>query len=459
MNHDVKVNSEDDVLTEDFSRQSRGLQERAFRRLMVALLLVYWAYYWVRSPMSVSMTVLGLTHNLSKSHIGIVISCGYASQAIGKLVSGAVIDRTGGKAVLFGALALSTLSALLFGVFGISSTFYSPTVYVSVTLYAILWSFNRIGQSAAWGAILKILTNWMNPKKYGSLLGLFALSYGLGDAINRLVLGLLLKSMDWYWLWFIGGSIATIMALPCYFVIHETPEDLKKHLPISEDSIALTQNIVKSAAVRGEEGVWQSMKPILMLSRFWALLFMYVLMTMIREIFLSWVSIINVEVLKFDDSTSAVLSLIFPLFGCISAIWGGKKVDKTSIERQDAVALWFLFSLLLSLISLSCFVSYTASMQTTVGIQITGVILLSSVAFCMEAPYTFIDGVYSLRLSGSKSPALTVGILQAAANIGAVASGYLCGVISETWGWAVMVGIMTGQVFLVIIAALLQFRH
>ena len=148
--------------------------------------------------------------------------------------------------------------------------------------------------------------------------------------------------------------------------------------------------------------------------------------------------------------------LVFPLFGCLSAIWGGRKLDKTPANKQDLVAISFLSALLTSIVALAVFVQYIPA-QPSVWSQVVGMILLSLVAFSMEAPYTFIDGVYTLRLSGNSAPALTVGILQAAANAGAIAAGYLTGVVTETWGWAAMVAIMAAQVLIVLVSALIQY--
>jgi sugar phosphate permease len=153
-----------------------------------------------------------------------------------------------------------------------------------------LRSFSR--QSAAWGAILKILPRWYNPEEYPKIIGWFSLSYGVGDAIIRAILGTILaaEGAQWPTVLYVGVVVSAVIAIPSWFVMRSSPTEIGEKEPDEADTVVyrkLSEDkrirhpstnpilIVTDQADEKQQSVWQLMRPILLSARFWVVIFMY----------------------------------------------------------------------------------------------------------------------------------------------------------------------------------------
>jgi sugar phosphate permease len=174
-------------------------------------------------------------------------------------------------------------------------------------------------------------------------------------------------------------------------------------------------------------------------------------LTLIREIFLSWTSLYFSEKLKMTTSSAGIASLVVPLFAAFSAILGGQVLGRVPKKHKELVSVIYLCFLLLALSGLAAF-TWTLDVVTD-STRYIGVTLMAAVAFGIEAPYTFIDGVYTLQIAGKTSPGITVGIIQSAGYAGAIAAGYVTGVLADSLGWGALLVLLSGIVVLVLITA------
>ena len=523
---------------------------------LMSLIVTYLAYFFVRSHLAVTLPQIQLSTGLTKPQLGMIISFGYGAQSVGKLVNGYIIDRFGGKAMLLGSLGAAIVVSALFGFAGMrfeqqqqqtgamastptsdtsSSSSDDTALSTLLTTLTVLWAANRFFQSTAWGSILKILPHWFGPREYGRVLGLFALSYGFGDAGIRLLLGALAAATTtttitttsatttttttatfaWYHVWWVGCGLACLLGLPGYWLIQSSPKRVGE-LPLDDAKATTTLNTTTTtAAIKASATIddsnnsgdnnnsrrtihhhtqdgtsagttattittattWQRMRPILSKGQFWLVIALYVGLTLIRETFLSWTAQFLRDHLGLSNDAAGMCSLVIPLFAAISAMLGGILIDKVSTtkasssattttttsssddasgDRKEYVTLGFLVVGLTAIGWLAVDTSATTD-STTQPAPRPGLslFLLAMVAFGLEAPYTFIDGIYTLQLAGQESAAMTVGIIQAAGNAGAIGSGYFIGWLSDRYGWGVLLGMLAGVlVLLVIIVAL-----
>jgi len=67
--------------------------------------------------------------------------------------------------------------------------------------------------------------------------------------------------------------------------------------------------------------------------------------------------------------------------------------------------------------------------------QITGLILLSGVAFLLIGPYSLLAGAIAMELGGRRGSATDAGLIDSAGYLGAVLSGWGIGSVAERSGW------------------------
>lgn len=412
---------------------------------------------------------------------------------MGKIVNGAIIDRVGGRvmlltglwgAVLFsGGFALvgwQAANAVARGdaaspLYAAADTETADTTEQegSATLLALLitlWSVVRYCQSMAWGSIMKILPRWIGEHAYGRVLGLFNLTYGLGDAAVRLMLGLLILApgMQWWDVWMVACGMAVLFGMPTVWWVKATPRLIGEPEPGTARRLAAAARSTPSSAKTIDStmaGTMMSaaptttsiatlftrMRPILASARFWTVLFYYVGLTFVRETFLSWTAQFLSERMQLTDSASGIWSLVVPLFAAVSAMLGGYLIDRVPAREKELVSIGFLALNVVALVGLSALL---ASGQDTPAACLA---LLSLEAFGMEAPYTFIDGIYAIQIGGKESAAMTVGVIQAAGNVGGIAAGYAVGVVTHRYGWGTAFAGMAGIVGVVLLVQVLDF--
>jgi sugar phosphate permease len=340
-----------------------------------------------------------------------------------------------------------------------------------LVLFITLWAVVRFFQSAAWGSIMKIVPRWFGESTFGRVLGLCNLTYGLGDAAVRLMLGMLASSdrLQWWDVWYLACGMAVLFGLPTVWWVKGSPRLIgepepndrksvhksRPHTtpgnPVVSTSSADQLGSAKSSATR--PSVWRRMRPIVTTARFWLVIFYYVGLTFVRETFLSWTAQFLSESMQLSASQAGVWSLIVPLFAAVSAMLGGYLIDRVPFARKPLVSMGFLVLNVGALLGLSAVIARGLN-QSSVALCL---VLLALEAFGMEAPYTFIDGIYAIELGGKASAATVVGVIQAAGNLGGIAAGWLVGAVTQDHGWDVMFAGMAGIVGIVLATQVVDF--
>src|SRR5579859_6819808 len=156
------------------------------RQIAVVLLLFggYAALYFCRADLSVATPLLidelkthGIGHDDAVRLIGRVASLGVFGYALGKLFLGGLGDFWGGRVNFLIGLAGATVFTLLFAATGL------------IPLFTIAWIGNRLTQSLSWAGLVKVSTKWFDYSSYGTILGILSLSFLVGDAVARQLMG------------------------------------------------------------------------------------------------------------------------------------------------------------------------------------------------------------------------------------------------------------------------------
>jgi sugar phosphate permease len=410
---------------------------------------------------------------VTKGELGSVLSAGYAVYATGKLLNGILADRLGGAPVFIigwcgSMLAIAVMIAI-------------PCRAENLSWYALVWAINRYFQSAGWASLVNCLVHWFHPSEHGWTLGTAAVSYGLGEVVIRLCLGWLLSVFEggynhdephsnltsdearevWHSVFWVSVMCAGVLGLPALVWLRSTPEayglppiatesyEMLDLHPSNNESLnvgaAAAANNTQSQQVSISGFVWNTLK----LPRFWCLMVIALCVTMIRETFSSWLTLYLSDVVGLTDSDAGMASLLFPLFGTMATVLGGWLMDRETVmvnrSRVPTASLMILSMCLFAMGNLSFKPPF-----------ISVAVLVSASAFFVMGPYSFVEGVLMLSLTGGAYPGVAVGMVNCMGYLGAILAGHQVGEWVEFVGWA---QVFMALSFLAVLSTLAQIAY
>lgn len=269
-------------------------------------------------------------------------------------------------------------------------------------------------------------------------MGIMSLSYMFGDAMIRLIYGQLLNAgLTWQQLFYVAACVAIALLIPGFFTLKKSPVDIGEKEPAAGDKTVYS----KERADNKDLTILEILVPLAKSPKFWSLIVLSTILTLIRETFNSWTPIYLTEELDMSDGDAATASMVFPLAGTASAMLGGFLVDKCPKRIRGLIPLLFLIFLSLNLAGLAAFARYYQGEGA--GAIALALFLIGLTGFLLIAPYSFLDGVFTLDLAGKQGCAATASIINGAGYVGAILSGVVTGVAADGSGWGLVFVILT----------------
>jgi OPA family glycerol-3-phosphate transporter-like MFS transporter len=399
-----------------------------------ALLAGYTGYYLCRSNLSVAAPLLlaDPEAGLDKAGLGVVLSVGVFAYAVGKLVNGMLADFLGGRVAFLGGMVFSIAATISFGAAS------------GEAVLGAVWVANRFAQSAGWSALVKVASNWFEPRRYGVVMALLSQSFLFGDALGRLWLGALLaRGLGWRGLFLAAAASLLAVAAVVALVLRSSPRDIG--LPEPE---IVADNVY---GPRGGEarpaGLVELASPYVRRLDFWVVCLASFGLTLVRETFNAWTPTYLVEFFGMSLAEAAQRSAVFPLAGGLSVLLVGAWSDRAARGRRLTSAWPFL--------ALGCFVLLALSRLEPAAGSSSALLLVGAAAFLVIGPYSLLAGAIALDLGGRRGSSTAAGLIDSAGYLGAVFSGYAVGRLAESGGWsralgflAVVTAATTGLAFL-----------
>jgi MFS transporter, OPA family, glycerol-3-phosphate transporter len=402
-----------------------------WQRITAATLFTgYVGYYVCRSNLSVCAKLVEAEFDqqgVTKDDIGMVVSAGVTLYALGKLTNGILADYVGGRTMFLLGMGASIVCTLLLG---LSQGF---------VLFGVLWSANRFVQSTGWVAMVKTVSRWFPIERHASVMGFISLSYLFGDSLVKLYLGALLSigeradgpPLKWFAEWrpifFVAAATMTLVAIGVFRLLRTSPNDVGEPEPAAHPANVFGSGGNSAVPVPLRE----LLAPLLASPMFWVVCCISCGLTLIRETFNFWTPTYLNEATGLDIASAATYSSLVPLSGGISAIVGGKLLDRFQGKHGrvlvPSVALLTLALALLAAVDVR-------------GRPELATALLCVVAFFLIAPYSFLAGVIALDIGGKRGSSTSSGMIDSAGYVGAILSGYVVARIASQYGWSTAFG-------------------
>lgn len=366
-----------------------------------ALFVGYAGYFVCRSVLPVAQPFIldeYASAGVDKEFMGWVGTAGVASYMVGKLVTGSLADRLGGRLLFIAGMFGSAAATFVFGLVGFA-------------LFATVWVVNRFFQSAGWGALVQVVSRRFPPVSHATVMGLLSMSFLFGDALARLYLGSLLGAgVGWRGLFTAAALTLAAVGFSC--------------------AIALSRKVeaVEAVAATADQEDWGgAVKRLARTPAFWLVCALSGGMTLLRETFNYWTPTFLNEFVGMTKGGAAAGSAVFPVCGALSAVLAGYASDRWR-GRRGPVIVVALGGLAVVLVAVA--------LAPLAGNPSLALGLLAAAAFLLTGPYSFCAGVLALDLGGKRGAATAAGLIDAAGYLCALYSGAGVGAVAQRAGWS-----------------------
>ncbi len=406
---------------------------RARTGTFLALVLGYVGYYLCRQNLAAAFAPLHDAQGIDHLTFGAIASVGTLAYAIGKLVTGPLADRFGGRGVFLVGLFGSALATLVLGATG-----------GVLTMLYVGWAANRVFQSMGWAGVVNVLPRWFPSTAYGAAIGGASISYQLGGVVATLFAGALLEAgLGWRGLFFVPAGALVVIGLVARPFLIGSPADVDLPLPpAAHDDI--------SAHANSSTPLSERLRRLIARPSFLLLCALSFVLTVVRECLNVWTPAYFGS-LGASAAGAAFKSAVFPLLGCAGTILAGWISDRLGGRRGLVVSV-MLGGLTLCLLALGR-LDALASGSTR---EWLAVVLIGLSGFLALGPYSMVGGgVCAVDAGGRELAATAAGLLDAVGYLGASAAGIGIAGIVARWGWATaflaLGGLSTGGVALAVL--------
>jgi sugar phosphate permease len=199
------------TIDSDVSREFRRWQIR----ILIAALIGYALYYFVRKNLSVAMPAMEKDLGITKTDLGLFLTLHGLFYGVSKFINGMFVDRLNARWFMAAGLAAS---ALLNVAFGFSS---------SVVLLGIIWTVNGWVQGFGFPPAARLMTHWFSPKELATKMSIWNVSHSIGLGLVVVLCGYLIGwGWGWRWCFYIPAGLAFVGSVYLAVTLRDTPESL-----------------------------------------------------------------------------------------------------------------------------------------------------------------------------------------------------------------------------------------
>ncbi len=399
-------------------------------------LLGYIGYYICRKNLSVAVPLLSENFGFSNSQLGLIALYSEMAYALGKFINGPLGDKIGGKKIFL----LGMLGAIVANLAFSQGT--------EIGYFIIIWCICRYFLSMGWGGLAKVIGNWYEPERNGTIMGFISLNFQFGGVVATLFAGLIISlGGTWQDIFIYPPLVLFIIFIWSFLASKDSPQDIVKGTNFGQGN---RLSIMEQEKRHSKTSVLIGIKNLVSMHLFRILLLYSFLTTFLRSIFFFWTPKLLVD-LGFQASNAAFKSALFPLLGCAGTIFLGWYTDRYAKDGNRAKMMWIMLGgLVVSLFAIAFCIPFSNS---TVYSSII-VFLIGLCGFFLLGPYSMTSGCLTLDIAGSKSAGSATGMLDGLGYVGGSLAVWIAGFISDQLGWVQVFLILASVSILAMLCAL-----
>ena len=207
------------------------------RRIIIATIIGYATFYFVRKNLSIAMPVMEKSLGVTKADLGLFLTLHGVLYGVAKFVNGFFGDRCHVRTFMVTGLVLSATVNVMFG---LSS---------AVAALGFFWMINGWFQGMGFPPCARAFTHWVPPQELATKMSVWNASTNIGAGLVVVMCSYLLSYFgNWRLCFFVPAGLAFLCSLFLWFALPDTPQSVG--LP------EVKGTKVKAAA--GDDGDWKA---------------------------------------------------------------------------------------------------------------------------------------------------------------------------------------------------------
>ena len=375
---------------------------------------------------------------LNKTTWGIILGWGTAGTLVGKLSTGFMADRFGGRKIFLFSIGFCMLAT---GIFGLLSKEFFFSLAFFVAMFA---------KSAGWPSMANLIRAWFPKNWRGRIWGTLSSSSMSSSFFTSFAMGSLLLIMSWRWVIASSLPIAGIITILLFLYLKQSPTDVGMQAMPSIDGDDASDN-QKNPHHLDNASLKEALMNFLQSPRFWLICISIMALTILMA-FQSFIPIYLKEVFVLSSGNAAIASSVFPLGSMFSVLIGGFVYDKITKKRRAYVLGCMMIIATLCVLTLLQLLKTNSQDSNSLWVALSAIMIYGlMIAPCYLIPMS----VFSVDFGG-KHCGVLVGIIDAAGYLASMVFEFLGGAITDQVdGWQKLLSIildisMIGTIALII---------
>lgn len=433
----------------------RSSYKKYQRDILIATMIGYAAFYFVRKNLSVAMPLMEQDLGITKVSLGLFLTLHGILYGVSKFVNGFLGDRSNARVFMVTGLGIC---ALLNVAFAASAAFTHGLTSALFGFSAMAWTLGLIWMANGWfqgmgfPPCARLLTHWFPPRILATRMSLWNISHSVGAA-GVVALGGLLVKMGYGWrsMFYVPAAIAVLICIYLWMSLKDTPESLG--LPPVESLDAPTDAAVSDTVdPETAESLYESleekpqasyMKKVFQNPYIWIFAIANFFVYTVRYAIFDWSPTVFKEAKGFDLSHAAWISATFEIAGIFGMLTAGWLTDNLFGGRGARTCLFYMAGCTLSVfllwkLPLTSGVGYTLMIFHQWEIPVTSGVLAATVmalsGFCIYGPQALV-GIAVANLATKHAAATAVGLTGLFGYLSGIVSGVGVGYIAQKYGW------------------------
>ena len=409
------------------------------RKILVATIVGYALFYFVRKNMSVAMPLLEKDLGITKSTLGGFLTAHGVVYGVSKFANGFLGDRCNGRSFMVaGLMACALINAAFAYSANLTAGMQGLVLGSSVLAWAfgLLWVLNGWFQGMGFPPCARLLTHWFPPKVLATRMSIWNTSHSLGTAGVLYLGGLMAKhGMPWQAQFYVPAGLALLGCGYLWAVLKDTPESMGlppvETLPDKPDS-RLSQKVDPEtaehlAASMEDRPKSYYMKQVFLNPYIWIISLANFFVYAVRYAILDWGPTLFSQAKHFDLKSSSWITTAYELAGIGGMLAAGWITDNVFGGRGARTCLFYM-----ALCTAAAVLLWR--LPLTSGAQAASVMML--VGFAIYGPQALV-GIAVANLGTKHAAATAVGLTGLFGYLSTTVSGWGVGKVVDTFGWSI----------------------
>jgi phosphoglycerate transporter family protein len=385
-------------------------------RTLIATMVGYAAYYFVRKNLSIAMPAMQTDLGITKSDLGLFLTLHGLLYGVSKFANGFLGDRANARYFMIIGLLLSAAANV---VFGFSS---------AVLVLGLAWMANGWVQGMGFPPCARLMTHWFRPEQLATKMSIWNTSHSIGAALVVIFCGYIV-GFGWRWCFFAPALLAVAVSAGLWFALRDTPRsvglpEIKVHdrdgKVASDDAPVDFKRFVRRQ-VFANPYIW-----IIAVANFFVYTFRYAV--------LDWGPTLLTESKGISLSHAGWMVATFEIAGITGMLAAGWLTDRVFGGRGARMCV-----ICMSLAGLFLFLFW----KLPAASPAVATFLLGGAGFFIYGPQALV-GITAANLATKHAAGTAVGFTGLFGYLSTILSGWGLGLLAEYYGWNIALGTLVG---------------